>query len=106
MIIFDFRTKDNNHKNVKINDEIVERIEKYNYLGVTFDENISWQKHTYKAQTILNQRMYFVRKLSYLNIDSKLITLFYRSCVISILTFCVCIWRKLFLKKKTPLLKY
>ena len=30
--------------------------------------------------------------MSYLNIDSKLITLFYRSCVISILTFCVSAW--------------
>ena len=91
-IIFDFRTKDNNHETVNIAGEIVERVEKYKYLGVTFDENLSWKEHTYKVQTKLNQRMYFLRKLSYLNIDSKLITLFYRSCVISILTFCVSAW--------------
>ena len=58
-IIFDFRTKDNNHETVNIAGEMVERVGKYKYLGVTFDENLSWKEHTYKVQTKLNQRMYF-----------------------------------------------
>ena len=30
---------------LKIAGEIVEKVEKYKYLGVTFDENLSWNKH-------------------------------------------------------------
>ena len=98
-MIFDFRLKDNNHDDVSISNELVERVNNYKYLGVIFDEQLNWHEHAHKVQTKLNQRLFFLRKLFYVNIDSKLLSLFYKSCVLSILNFCISAWGGNALKK-------
>ena len=40
----------------------------------------------------MNQRMYFMRKLHSFLVDPTLISLFYQSCVLSIITFCLSAW--------------
>ena len=91
-MIFDFRRLDNNHASINITNETVERVDSYKYLGVVFDEKLTWHNHTQKVQKKLNQRMYFLRKLNCFNVDIKLLSLFYKSCVISILSFCLTAW--------------
>ena len=91
-MIFDFRRLDNNHASITISNETVERVDCYKYLGVVFDDKLSWHNHTQKVQKKLNQRLYFLRKLHHFNVDCKLLSLFYKSCIISVLSFCVTAW--------------
>ena len=91
-LIFDFRIKDNDHIPVDISNEQVERVLEYKYLGVLFDEKLEWHSQANKVQKKINQRMYFMRKLHSFNIDNTLLSLFYQSCVLSILNFCLSAW--------------
>ena len=40
----------------------------------------------------MHERLYFVRKLKYFRIDNNLLSLFYRSMIVSIISFCVGAW--------------
>ena len=91
--IFDFRKVDiNSHGNIVINGENVERVQEYKYLGVVFDEKLGWKPHCDKVTKQLNSRLFLMRKLNEINIDSKLLTMYYQSCIISILIFCISVW--------------
>ena len=100
-VIFDFRRLDNSHNQVNISNELVERVGEYKYLGVIFDEKLTWHSHSQKVQKKMNQRLYFLRKLYFFNIDSTLLSLFYKSCLLSILSFCINAWGGNATKKDT-----
>ena len=36
--------------------------------------------------------MYFLRKLSFLNVDAKLLHMFYQSFILGVLSFCLTVW--------------
>ena len=91
-IIIDFRKTHCDHQNVVIDNEIVEQVENYKYLGVHVNNKLDWSVHTSTVISKINQRMFFVRKLNYFKIDKSLISLFYQSVVQSIISFCICVW--------------
>ena len=91
-MIFDFRKKDNVHEPIIISNETVERVSEYKYLGVLFDEKLKWESQASKVSSKMNQRLYFMRKLNSYKIDNTIISLFYQSCILSILTFCLPAW--------------
>ena len=91
-IIFDFRKNQDGHDAVEIDGQVVERVEEYKYLGVTVNERLDWSEHASNVLSKIDQRLYFVRKLKYFNIDNTLISLFYRSAIQSLISFCVCVW--------------
>ena len=72
-IIFDFRIKNNVHQNVAIGSEQVEVVNNYKYLGITFDDKLTWEIQTNKVSSKLNQRLFFLRKLSKFNVDNTLL---------------------------------
>ena len=90
--IIDFRRKDNAHDSIVISGETVERVNEYKYLGVVFDDQLNWYSQSKSVLTKMNQRMYFMRKLNSFHVDPTLISLFYQSCVLSIITFCLSAW--------------
>ena len=77
---------------LSIKDENIERVSNFKYLGITFDEKLEWQDQINKVQKKLNQRLFFMRKLNSFNIDKTLLSLFYKSCVLSTVTFCLTAW--------------
>ena len=77
---------------ILIKGELVEQVETYKYLGITIDQNLNWQTHASLIYKKANKRMFFLRKLKYFNIDSTLLSLFYKSAIESILTFCITAW--------------
>ena len=91
-IIFDFRIKKNVHGNVLIGSEQVEVVNNYKYLGIIFDDKLTWEMQTNKVSSKLNQRLFFLRKLSKFNVDNTLLFLFFNSCIHSIYTFCAIAW--------------
>ena len=57
-----------------------------------FDEKLEWTNNSELLQKKINQRLFFMKRLASFNIDLTLLNLFYESCVLSLLTFCVTAW--------------
>ena len=91
-LIFDFRIKNNNHDLLTIKNESVERVKEFKYLGVVFDEKLDWHSQSNNVLKKLNQRLFFMRKLYSFNIQNILLKLFYKSCILAILNFCLIAW--------------
>ena len=91
-LIVDFRKKKTTHEPIVIKEEIVQTVSTYKYLGVTVDDCLKWTDHLKLLKNKVHQRMYFLSKLVCFNIDRTLCTLFYRSCIESIVTFCISVW--------------
>ena len=68
------------------------RVSEYKYLEVIFDEKLNWESQAVKVNSKMNQRLYFMRKLNSYNIDNSILTLFYETCITSILNFCLIAW--------------
>ena len=91
-VIIDFRKKQNTHLAVKIDNQVVEQVDNYKYLGIHVNNKLDWSVHASQVISKINQRMFFVRKLHYFNVDKTLISLFYQAVVQSLISFCICIW--------------
>ena len=91
-IITDFRRKQNVKDPVTINGSEVDVVKTYKYLGVTIQEDLKWDSHIDNQLKKCNKRMYHVRCLKKLNIDHKIIVLFYNSVISSLLTYAISSW--------------
>ena len=90
-VIFDFR-KDSCHTNIEISGQKIEKVTEYKYLGIIFDDKLSWHNQANKVQKKINQRLYFLRKLHSFQVDPTILKLFYKSCILSLLNFCLPAW--------------
>ena len=103
-IVFDFRHRSLCQYPVFINNEAVELVDKYKYLGVMIDDKLRWEENTDKLYKKGQQRLYYLRKLKYFHMDTELLRLFYSSVVQSAITFgIVCWWSSLSVKNKIKL---
>ena len=91
-LIFDFSKTDNIHDSIVLKGEVVEREACYKYLGVVFDENLDWVDNSKKVQSKVNQRLHFMSKVSKFHVDNKILTLFFESCISSVMSFCITAW--------------
>ena len=91
-LVIDFRIKKNRLSPLAIKDREIEQVQTYKYLGVIIDDKLNWQMHSSAVCKKLNRRMFFLRKLRSLKIDAIILSLFYRSTIQSILSFCIAAW--------------
>ena len=91
-LIIDFRINKEPLAPLTIKNEKVEIVNSYKYLGVMIDDKLTWHQHASLVHTKMNQRLYFLRKLRCFNIDSTILSLFYKSIIESVLTFCITCW--------------
>ena len=91
-LVIDFRIKKNPLSPLVIKDQEIEQVQTCKYLGVMIDDKLNWQMHSSAVCKRLNRRMFFLRKLRSLQIDSTILSLFYRSTIQSILSFCIAAW--------------
>ena len=75
-----------------MNNQIIEQVSTYKYLRVTIDEELQWSHPINNIKSKEKKRLYIVRKLSKFKVDKTLITLFYKSVIESILSFCITCW--------------
>ena len=90
-MFIDFR-KIRSYDPLVIMNEGVEAVENYKYLGVYIDNQLNFShnvNHVYKKAV---QRLHFVRILHDIKVDRCILTLFYRSVIESILSFCITSW--------------
>ena len=87
-MIIDFRKNVvHNHVPLCIHDTAVEQVSEYKYLGTTISCNLDWSQNVKITQKKANQRLFFLRQLKKLHVDSTLLVLFYKSIIQSIITF-------------------
>ena len=73
-----------------IGDNKVEVVDEYKYLCTTIDRWLKWDRHSTVTYTKCQQRHYCLRKPS--NVDSTILSTFYKSFIQSVLTFSFMCW--------------
>lgn len=92
-MIIDFRTKNQvTPDNIIINEETVERVDNFKYLGYVIDNQLKGKENTDLVFKKCNQRLHFMRLLNNLHIDRKIISLFYKSIIESVINFSLTTW--------------
>ena len=82
----------NVHEPLYINDELVECVTEYKYLGTLIDNKFNFNANVEAVYRKANSRLYFFRKLSKLKVDHKIMELFYTSIVQSVISFAIVCW--------------
>ena len=96
-MVIDFRQKDTEIMPLKINDLIIEQVSTYKYLGVTIDEELHWGDHKKKKKKKklsvkqTNDSILSGKWVGF-KVDRTLISLFYKSVIESVLSFCITYW--------------
>ncbi len=70
-----------------INGEEIERVTTYKYLGVEIDSQLKFNDLAMSKYRKLQQRLFFLRRLSYFRIDRRILQMFYKTVLQSVLTF-------------------
>ena len=91
-LIFDFRSQPTDIAPVVIDGSIIEQVHTYKYLGVIIDNKLKWDEQASAVSKKINKRMFFLRKLNSFHVDKTLLSLFYRSTIQSIISFCIIAW--------------
>ena len=91
-IIIDFRIFREPLPPVVINNQNVENVNKYKYLGLMIDDHLNWHEHINILIKRLNQRLYFLRRLRSFNFSTESLKMFYNSTLESIICFGISIW--------------
>ena len=91
-IIIDFRLLKEIPPPVIINEQSVEIVHKYKYLGLVIDFKLNWNEHVNILIKRLNQRLYFLRRLRSFNFSSNSLKMFYLSIIESIICFGISCW--------------
>ena len=94
-MIIDFRKKFINVPDIiSIDGEPVERVKQYKYLGIVIDDGLKGNANTNLVIKKCNQRLHFIRILNNVHVDEKIVSLFYKSTLESILIFSITTWYK------------
>jgi len=91
-MIIDFKCNKSPVNPVIINDSHVQTVSEYKYLGTIIDNRLTWNSNTDAVYKKCQQRLYFMRKLRSFNVNTEMLSLFYRCFVESVLTFGIQIW--------------
>uniref|UniRef100_A0A8C6NI69 Reverse transcriptase domain-containing protein n=1 Tax=Nothobranchius furzeri TaxID=105023 RepID=A0A8C6NI69_NOTFU len=85
-MILDFRRNRVESNTVSIMGEEVEVVEEYKYLGVHLDNRLDWRKNSEAVYKKGHSRLHFLRMFRSFNVCSKMLQIFYRSVVESVIS--------------------
>ena len=92
-MVIDFRIKNKQvSQQLIINNEPIERVSQYKYLGMIIDDQLKGNVNTDKVFKKSNQRLYLLRKLYNIQVSPSILNLFYKSTIESILAFSITTW--------------
>ena len=104
--IFRPKTDDNNILKVILNNQEVEIVDYFKYLGLFVDSALNFNIHVEHVLGKCNQRLYVLRRLRSFEVSREILVQVYKSIVLSIITFCLPVWYgSCRLKEKTKLQK-
>ncbi|XP_056101754.1 uncharacterized protein LOC130080431 [Rhinichthys klamathensis goyatoka] len=91
-MIVDFRKKAVRYLPLSINDQVVERVPSFCFLGTTIHQSLSWDLNISLIVNKAHQRLYFLRQLRKFGVSQEGMTHFYRAVIESVLTFSILSW--------------
>jgi hypothetical protein len=93
-MIVDFRKSGANvtHAPVVIDDQAVQTVDQYKYLGLTIQSNLKWTTHIALQTKRASQRLYHLRKLREFQLNPRYMQLFFSSTIESITLFGCVVW--------------
>ena len=77
--------------NTNINNSIINRLDKTNFLGITIADNLSWKEHTQKISNKIAHGLYALNKIKYV-LPEHHRHLIYNSLIESHLTYGIHLW--------------
>ena len=87
-LIIDFRPDSGPLTPVSIDNDTVEVVDNFKYLGVTLDSKLDFKLHVQNVQKKGQQRLHVLRRLRSFHLNSKLLQNLYRSIIEPILIYC------------------
>ena len=91
-LLIDFRKQPPAVSPITIDGEIVERVEKYKYLGIILDNKLKFDSNVLNIYKKCHHRIYCLQRLRNIGINSKILALYYQSCVETLVTSCLICW--------------
>ena len=91
-MIVDFRKQEHSPGKTIIHNNKFEIVGKYKYGGTIFDDKLKWDDTTEEIVKKGQQQLYLLWKLNYFSVDQKILTLFYKSFIESVLSFSFICW--------------
>ena len=70
---------------ITMDGEIVERVERYKYLGIILNNKLTFDSNVLNMYRKYHYRIYCLQRLRNIGINSKILALYYQSCVASLL---------------------
>ena len=87
--MFDVRRKQPVHPPIIINNEPVDQVDSFKYLGVVFRNDLTWSDHVAVTYAKAYRRIFFLKKLKQAGVSPTIMCMFYNSVVLSVLSYCV-----------------
>jgi len=91
-LIIDFSRSKPSHTPVTVNSATVERVESFQYLGVTFQEALKWDDHFKQLIPKLRSRHYAIKKIRTFGITTRQHDFLVRTCIASIPFYCAIVF--------------
>lgn len=91
-MIVDMRKERRTPQPLFIRELEVERVQKFKYLGVHINEDLTWTPHITQLVKKAQQRLYFLRRLRKFGMSPKILSNFYSCTIESVLTSCITVW--------------
>ena len=82
----DFRKNPVDPVPIIIENEEVEKVDVFRYLGSFIDNKLNWAENTKQFLSKLNSRLYCLRKLGSFNVNTDILQLFYSATISGVLT--------------------
>ena len=76
---------------LKINNIDIEKVEEFNYLGLTIDTNLNWKKHTEKISNKCSKTIGILNRLKHvLPLEIKI--MLYNALLLPHINYCITTW--------------
>ena len=91
-LLIDFRKQSPAVSPITTDGEIVERVEKYKYLGIILDNKLKFDNNVLNIHKKCHYIIYCLQKMRNIGINSKILALYYQSCAETFETSCLTCW--------------
>lgn len=85
-MVFDFRKQPGDLVPIRVNDDVVDLVGRYKYLGTIIDCKLTFKEQVDAMSSKAKHRLYFLRKLKYFQVCNTFLRLFSQSVTQSVLT--------------------
>ena len=90
--LIDFRKQPPAVSPITIDGEIVERVEKYKYIGIILDNKLKFHSKVLSIHEKCHHIIYCLQRLRNIGINSRILALYYQSCVGTFVASCLICW--------------